>query len=81
MLDALKAEEEQIYLLRELNKMGIRLNQKPADITVRKTKSGGVKANFTVPVTHLDDQTVRAVMQEFDCHNCEVTIREDATVD
>ena len=27
MLDALKAEEEQIYLLRELRKMGVRVNE------------------------------------------------------
>ncbi|CAL5982077.1 Developmentally_regulated GTP-binding protein 1 [Hexamita inflata] len=81
MLDALRAEEERIYLERELFKMGVRLNQKPVDITVKRVKSGGVKVNFTCDQSHLDDQTVRAVMQEFDVHNCEVTVRENATVD
>lgn len=29
----------------------------------------------------MDEKTVRAIMQEFDVHNCDVSIREDATVD
>ena len=81
MLDALKAEEERLILEAELEKMGIRLNQKPCDIAVKKVKSGGVKANFTCKQTHLTDDIVRAIMQEYDVHNCEVTVREDCTVD
>ena len=37
--------------------------------------------NFTCENTHMDEKTVRAIMQEFDVHNCDVSIREDATVD
>lgn len=81
MLDALKAEEERIYLERELFNMGIRLNQRPANIKVKRTHGGGVKVNFGCHQTALDEPTVRAVMQEYDYHNCEVFVGQDATVD
>ena len=54
VLDAVKAEEQRVKLTRELDKVGIRLNRPPPNITITPTKFGGVKLNSTKTLTRLD---------------------------
>jgi small GTP-binding protein len=81
MLDASKGNEHRAILERELESVGIRLNKRPANIYFVKKPTGGIKITSTVKVTFLDDVTIKAILQEYKFHNCEVILKEDATVD
>jgi hypothetical protein len=65
---------------RELYNGGIRLNQKPPEVYVKKRDRGGVKITSTTPLS-LDEQTIIGVLKEYKIHNAEVLIREDVTLD
>lgn len=68
-------------ILRELRDVGIRPNETPPDVTVKRKKLGGVKLSSTVELTHLDERIIRSVLNEYGIHNADVLIREDITVD
>ena len=71
-------------LEKELETVGLRLNKKPADITYRVKKTGGIKFTAVCKVTKLGDDpadTVRRVLAQYKVHNAEILFREDATVD
>jgi small GTP-binding protein len=85
MLDASRGDTHRAILENELYQCGIRLNTKPADIYFVRKKTGGIKWTATVKggkITNgLDEKGTRAILQEYKIHNCEVIIKEDATVD
>ncbi len=80
MLDAQHPEHYDI-LVRELGGMGIRLNQAPPDVVVKKTISGGLAINHTVKLTKIDMRTVSAIINEYGIHNGDVVIRDDIDAD
>ena len=63
--------------------MGLRLNQTPPRVYIKKKHSGGVQVNNTVPggLTRIDETTVLKVLAEYKIHHCELLIREDIDVD
>ncbi len=65
---------------RELYEAGIRLDEKPPDVTIRRMERGGIKVTSTVPLS-LDEKTIVDVLKENKIHNAEVIIREDITID
>eukprot|EP00514_Thraustochytrium_sp_LLF1b_P005359 CAMPEP_0184528156 /NCGR_PEP_ID=MMETSP0198_2-20121128/11636_1 /TAXON_ID=1112570 /ORGANISM="Thraustochytrium sp., Strain LLF1b" /LENGTH=384 /DNA_ID=CAMNT_0026919973 /DNA_START=157 /DNA_END=1311 /DNA_ORIENTATION=+ len=87
VLDAAKEgiKNHREILERELETVGIRLNQEPANIYFKKKKDGGVKFNAGgLTLTHFGDQpekTVKGILQEYKIHNADVLFREDATPD
>jgi small GTP-binding protein len=66
---------------KELDKAGIRINQKPPDVRIRKTVRGGIRFNSTIPLTKLDEQMVKEALSEFRIHNAEVLLRADVSID
>lgn len=81
MLDAEKAERQKELLTYELESVGIRLNQRPPDISIRPKKTGGVKFTATCECTHVDEKLCQAICQEYKIHNVDILFRENATVD
>ncbi|GBG29857.1 Developmentally-regulated GTP-binding protein 1 [Hondaea fermentalgiana] len=85
VLDAAKegVKNHRRILERELEIVGMRLNQKPANIYFKKKKDGGVKFNaggFKLEAFGDDpERTVKGILQEYKMHNAEVLFREDAT--
>ena len=82
VLDAAKEQmkNHKHILEKELNLVGIRLNQKPPKITYTKKKTGGVKITFTCDQTKLGDdptKTVKGILQEYKIHNAELIIRQE----
>ncbi|MEM3146655.1 MAG: GTP-binding protein, partial [Archaeoglobaceae archaeon] len=65
---------------RELYESGIRLDQKPPDVVIRKKDRGGLKINSTVPL-NIDPKTIAEILKEYRIHNADVLIREDITVE
>jgi uncharacterized protein len=71
-------------LEKELETVGIRLNQRPPDVTFSKKKTGGIKFASTVPLTNLGPEPEKVAMQimrEYKLHNADILVREDITVD
>ncbi|KAG7341403.1 small GTP-binding domain protein [Nitzschia inconspicua] len=72
-------------LEQELETVGIRLNQRPPDVTVSKRKSGGgVRFASTVPQTLLGpepEKLVTQILREYKITTADVLAREEITVD
>jgi len=81
VLDAAKGEDQKKKLSRELEMVGLRLNKTPPDVNFVVTKTGGLRFNSTVRLTHLDQTMVRNILHEYKIHNADVLLREDITVD
>ena len=83
--DVLKADINvqtcRAILTRELEAVGIRLNQRPPDIYFKVKKTGGISFQSVVPLTHIDEKLCYQILHEYKIHNAEVLFREDATVD
>lgn len=82
LLDAARAEVQKELLTMELDAVGIRINQKRPNITIRHKKTGGVSVTSTCgDLTHIDVHQARNILHLYKIHNVEVLIREDITVD
>ena len=68
-------------ILRELRDVGIRPNEKEPDVTVKRKKLGGVHVSSTTKLTHLDEKTIRSIINEYGMHNADVLLRDDVTID
>ncbi|NYB51619.1 MAG: GTP-binding protein [Methanobacteriaceae archaeon] len=80
VLDVFNPQHQEL-IMDELLNIGIRPNQKAPDVTVKRRKLGGVKLASTVPLTHMDEKTIRSILNEYGVHSADVLIREDVTID
>jgi small GTP-binding protein len=67
-------------LEKELYDAGIRINQRPPDVTITKTIKGGVIVSSTVELS-IDHETIKTILGEYKIHNALVNIREDVSSD
>ncbi len=65
---------------RELYEAGIRLDERPPEIVIRKRDRGGVRISSTVQLS-IDERTIVEVLREYKIHSADVVIREDITLD
>src|SRR2546426_11107747 len=65
----------------ELHLAGIRLNERPADVTLTKANRGGLTGNPTVKLTKLDAEMVADICREWGYLNGTVVVRQDITDD
>jgi ribosome-interacting GTPase 1 len=68
-------------LIKELKKGGIRLNQHPPDIIIKRKEKGGVSISSTVKLTMMDMDTMSAIFREYGYVNADIVVREDLTQD
>ena len=64
VLDVLNPQHLDV-ILKELRNIGIRPNERPPDVTVNRRRTGGVHVSSTVPLTHLDEKTIRSIINEY----------------
>jgi len=81
MLDALNGPTQKRLLTKELEDVGMRMNQEKPNIYFKAKKTGGLKFTATVPLTHIDEKLVRRILSEYKLHNAEIIIRDDYKVD
>lgn len=83
VLDVLKPLSHKKILEKELEGYGIRLNKEPPNIYFKRKERGGVSITWTVPggLTHLDNDSIKAILSEYKIHNADLTFRCDATED
>ncbi len=65
---------------KELRNAGIRLNERPPDVVIKKLATGGIRISRTGEVS-ISDETVKNILREFRVHNADVIIRENITID
>ena len=68
-------------LTEELYLAGIRLNERPADVTLAKANRGGLTVNATVRLTKLDKEMIEDICREWGYLNGTVVVRQDLTED
>ncbi|RKP01253.1 hypothetical protein CXG81DRAFT_12236 [Caulochytrium protostelioides] len=81
VLDVLKPLVDKRVIERELEGFGIRLNKQPPNIYFKKKDKGGVNMTNSVPMTHMDQSFVKAILSEYKIHNADIHFKCDATED
>ncbi|MDQ4072839.1 MAG: GTP-binding protein [Thermoproteota archaeon] len=80
VLDVFQTNHLEI-LKKELFEIGIKVDEKPPDVFVEKTTTGGISVNIQAPV-NVDENFIRNVMRINGIHNGRITIKEKGlTVD
>lgn len=80
ILDVFQVKHLEI-LKRELFEIGIKINEKPPDVIIEKTSTGGVSVNIQAKIEP-DENFIKNVMRINGIHNGRITIREKGlTVD
>ena len=67
-------------LSRELSDIGIKLDQKPPDVLIERTSSGGVSVNIQVQ-TNITEGLVKEISRIYGIHNGRIIIREPGLTD
>ncbi len=81
MLDVFQANTQLDVIMRELEAMGIRPNQKPPDVVITPTQRGGLVVNSTLKLTKISEKTVETIMNVYDLYSANVVIRTDIDAD
>ncbi len=66
---------------RELYRAGIRPDESPPAVTIEKRSKGGIEVSSTLKLTKVDEDLVKAVLEEHRIHNAAVIIREDLSLE
>ncbi len=80
ILDVFTAQQRD-KIITELEGIGVRLDQDVPKIYIHENEKGGLNIIQGVKLTHLTENTIRGVMNEYGIYNANVTFRQDATVD
>ena len=81
VLDVLKPLGDKAIMENELEGFGIRCNKQPPNITIKKKDKGGIAITNTQPLTKIETDEIKAVLNEYKMANCDVHIRCDPTID
>ncbi len=64
-------------LKRELNKIGIRVDQEPPNVVIEQTSSGGITVSPQTKLTKINEELVKDILRVYDVNSARVIIRED----
>lgn len=81
VLDVNKPLTDKRVIETELEGFGIRINKSPPNIVFKKKDKGGLNITNTVPLSHIDHDEIKAVMNEYKISSADIAIRCDATID
>jgi len=76
-----KADRQRELLERELEVVGLRLNQRPPNVYFKRKKDGAVSISSTCQLVNITETDVRQLLHEYKIHSAEVLFREDCTID
>ncbi len=68
-------------IITELDGIGVRLDQDVPRIHIHENEKGGINVIQGVKLTHLNENTIRGVLNEYGIYNANITFRQDASVD
>lgn len=64
--------------LEKLYSKGVRVNQRPPDVLIRRTSRGGINLTSTTD-PDLDRSSIEAILREYKIHSADILIRESLT--
>ncbi|MHB1909041.1 MAG: OBG GTPase family GTP-binding protein [Nitrososphaerales archaeon] len=76
IVDVFQPEAAKV-LKRELNSIGIRADQKPPNVVIEQTSSGGITVSAQVKLTRINEELVKDILRVYDVNSARVMIRED----
>jgi len=79
MVDA-QHEDHLEVMSKELYSAGLRLNQRPPDVVVKKTGHSGINVTATLRLSFLNENVIKSIASEYFI-NADIIIREDITED
>lgn len=70
MLDATKSSQQRPMLEKELEDVGIRLNQTKPDVVLEKKTGGGIVVTkaMGLTLTKIDEKMIRSILQGYKIH-------------
>ena len=69
--------EARSLLEKELRTTGIRVDERPPNVTIDSTSSGGIAVAATVKMTKMTEQLVKEILRIYDVNSARVNIRQD----
>ena len=76
-----KAERQKELLVRELEVVGLRLNQRPPNVYFKRKKTGGISISSSCQLKNITERDVQQLLHEYRINSAEVLFREDCTID
>jgi hypothetical protein len=80
VLDVFQPYHEDV-LIKELNNIGIRLNQKPPNIVIEKSTTGGIAVAQQVKLKKMSEKLLKDILNVYGYTSARVVIREDIDSD
>lgn len=71
--------EARTLLEKELRSTGIRVDEKPPNVVIEPTPSGGIAVTATVKLTKISEQLVKDMLRVYGVNSARVVIREDVS--
>lgn len=71
--------EAATVLRRELRGIGIRSDERPPNVVIEATSSGGITVSVQVKLTKISEELVKEILRVYDINSARVIIREDIT--
>ena len=78
LLDVFHPNQAEL-LKKELREIGIRVDEKPPDVVIEKTSTGGIAVNAQVKLKKITENLIKDILRVYDIHNARVIVREDLT--
>lgn len=66
-------------LKRELRTIGIRVDERPPNVAIETTSSGGINVSVQTKLTKISEELVKEILRVYDINSARVMIREDIT--
>ncbi len=80
ILDVFTAQQRD-KIIEELHGIGIRVDQEFPNIHIHQNDKGGINIIYGVKQTHLKEDTIRGILNEYGIFNANINFRQDATAD
>jgi small GTP-binding protein len=64
-------------LEKELRTIGIRVDEKPPDVVIEKTSSGGISVTAQAKLTRISEPLIRDILRVYEVNSARVLVRED----
>ena len=71
--------EAATVLRKELRALGIRSDERPPNVVVEQTSSGGITVSAQVKLTKITEELVKEILRVYDINSARAIIREDIT--
>lgn len=66
-------------LRRELRNIGIRSDERPPNVAIESTSSGGISVSVQTKLTKISEELVKDILRVYDVNSARVILREDIT--